>query len=167
MPHIDEFGSRRLRHFDHRPTHPAEGETMSISKASARWEGTLKDGRGTMKPANAGDVPFSLGTRFEGQKGSNPEEMIGAALAGCFSMALSAALSKAGHAPETIDTSADVHLEKDGGGFKVAKIALTTRAKVAGVDAATFAATAKETKANCPIGKALAAVPIELDAQLA
>ena len=140
---------------------------MSISKASARWDGTLKDGRGTMKPANGSDVPFSLGTRFEGQKGSNPEEMIGAALAGCFSMALSAALSKDGHAPDKIETNADVHLERDGGGFKIAKIVLTTRAKVAGVDGPSFAALAKETKANCPVGKALSAVPIELDAALA
>jgi osmotically inducible protein OsmC len=140
---------------------------MSISKASARWEGTLKDGRGTMKPANASEVPFSVGTRFEGQKGSNPEEMIGAALAGCFSMALTSALTKAGHAPTAIDTSADVTLEKDGGGFTIAKIALTTRAKVTGVDAAAFSKIAAETKAGCPVGKALSAVPIELDAKLA
>jgi osmotically inducible protein OsmC len=141
---------------------------MSISKASARWEGSLKEGKGVMKPANAGDVSFSLGTRFEGQKGSNPEEMIGAALAGCFSMALSAGLGKAGFAPQQIDTSADVHLDKDGEGFKVSKIELTTTAKIPNIDNARFQELAEQTKKGCPVSKALAGGPtITLKAQLA
>ena len=97
-----------------------------ISKASAHWEGGLKDGRGSMKPANAAEAPFGLGSRFEGQKGSNPEELIGAALSGCFSMALSASLGKAGLTPKQIDTQAAVHLEREGEGFKIAKIELST-----------------------------------------
>jgi osmotically inducible protein OsmC len=139
---------------------------MSISKASARWENSLKDGRGVMKPANAGEVPFTLGTRFQGERGSNPEEMIGAALAGCFSMALAAALGRAGAAPERIETSADVHLDKDGDAFKIAKIELTTTAKVAGVDAAKFDGIAQETKKTCPVSKALTGTTITLKASL-
>ena len=107
---------------------------MSTSQANARWEGSLKEGKGVMKPANGPDVPFTLGTRFAGEKGSNPEEMIGAALAGCFSMALSAALGKAGISPKTIQTSAAVQLDKEGDGFKISSIALTTNADVPGID---------------------------------
>src|ERR1044071_4823359 len=106
---------------------------MSISKASGEWNGTLKTGRGVMKPEHASDVAFSLATRFEGEKGSNPEEMVGAALAGCFSMALSLGLEKAGMKPESIKTSAKVHLEKVEGGFAIQKIELSneTRASAA------------------------------------
>lgn len=138
---------------------------MSISKAEAFWNGSLKDGTGAMKPAHAAEVPFSLKTRFEGQPGSNPEEMIGAALAGCFSMALAAALSKAGHPPESVKTSADVRLGKDGLGFVIENIALTTRV-VASVDPAQFAKLAEETKKGCPVSRALAATSITLDAAL-
>jgi lipoyl-dependent peroxiredoxin len=140
---------------------------MTTSKASARWEGSLRDGRGAMKPAHAGEVAFSLTTRFQGAPGSNPEELIGAALAGCFSMALSAALGKAGLTPQNIETTADVHLEKEGEGFKIAKIDLHTKAKVAGIDAAKFNVIAEETKKGCPVSKALAATPITLAATLA
>jgi osmotically inducible protein OsmC len=139
---------------------------MTTSKASARWEGSLRDGRGTMKPAHAGEVAFTLTTRFQGAPGSNPEEMIGAALAGCFSMALSAALGKAGLTPQSIETSADVHLEKEGEGFKIAKIDLNTKASVPGIDAAKFNAIADETKKGCPVSKALAATQINLSAAL-
>jgi osmotically inducible protein OsmC len=139
---------------------------MSISKASARWEKGLKDGRGVMKPANAGEVPFSVATRFQGERGSNPEEMIGAALAGCFSMALSAALGKAGMNPERIETSADVHLDKDGEAFKIAKIELSTVAKVPGIEAAKFNSIAEETKKSCPVSKALTGTTITLNAKL-
>jgi osmotically inducible protein OsmC len=140
---------------------------MSISKASARWEGSLKEGRGAMKPEHAEDVPFSLGTRFEGKKGSNPEEMIGAALAGCFSMALTAALGKAGLAPRSVQTSAEVSLDKEGEGFKVTKIALTTTADVPGADRVRFESIAEETKQTCPISRALAGTVIALTASLA
>jgi osmotically inducible protein OsmC len=140
---------------------------MGISKASARWEGSLKDGRGLMKPEHAGEAPFSLSSRFEGGKGSNPEELLGAALAGCFSMALSAALGKAGLSPSAIDTQAQVHLNKEGDGFKIGTIELTTKATVPGVDAAKFEAIAEETKRSCPVSKALAGTTVTLKASLA
>jgi osmotically inducible protein OsmC len=140
---------------------------MSISKASATWEGSFKEGKGVMHPAHGSEVPFSAGTRFEGQEGSNPEEMIGAALAGCFSMALSVALGKAGATTKSIRTSADVKLEKGEGGFGITNIALTCEANVTGIDAAKFNELAQETKKGCPVGKALAAVSITLDAKLA
>jgi osmotically inducible protein OsmC len=140
---------------------------MGVSKASAEWTGGLKDGKGSMKPAHAGDIGFSLGTRFEGQQGSNPEEVIGAALAGCYSMALTAALERAGLKPASVRTSADVTLEKLADGFSITGIALTTQASVPGVDAAKFQQVAEETKKTCPVSKALAATPITLKASLA
>jgi lipoyl-dependent peroxiredoxin len=139
---------------------------MSTSKASARWEGSLRDGKGTMKPANGSEVPFSLKTRFEGEKGSNPEEVIGAALAGCFSMALSAALGKAGSNPTSIETEASVQLDKQGDGFAITSITLTTQAKVPGIDAGKFETIAQETKQQCPVSKALAGTKINLQAKL-
>ena len=139
---------------------------MGTSKGSAAWSGGLKTGRGTMKPAHAPEAAFSLGTRFEGQPGSNPEELIGAALSGCFSMALTSSLEKAGLKPEAVHTEADVKLEKQGEGFAITGIALTTRATVPGVEAARFQSIAEETKKNCPVSKALAAVPITLTASL-
>jgi osmotically inducible protein OsmC len=139
---------------------------MSISKATARWEKGLKDGRGVMKPANAAEIPFTLATRFQGERGSNPEEVIGSALAGCFSMALTGALGRAGLSPERVDTSADVHLDKDGDAFKISKIELTTSVNVAGIDAAKFEALAQETKKTCPVSKALTGTTITLKASL-
>jgi lipoyl-dependent peroxiredoxin len=139
---------------------------MSISQANASWDGTLKNGRGTMKPEHGGEVPFSLATRFEGAQGSNPEELVGAALAGCFSMALSLGLEKAGMTPQSIRTSARVHLEKDGEGFAIPRIDLTTEARIAGGDEAKFRAVADETKKACPIGKLLASAKITLEAKL-
>ena len=138
---------------------------MSISKANGSWEGTIKGGKGTMKPENASDIPFSLSTRFEGAKGSNPEEVIGAALSGCFSMALSLGLEKAGMTPQNIRTSAKVHLEKEGEGFHIPKIELTTEVKATGGDEAKFKAVAEETKKHCPVSKLLRA-EITLDAKL-
>lgn len=134
---------------------------MSISKANAEWNGTLKAGKGMMHPAHAAEVPFSLGTRFAGEKGSNPEEMVGAALAGCFSMALSLGLEQAGITPIAIKTNADVHLEKQGEGFHIPRIALATEIKATG-DEAKIRAVAEETKKQCPVSKALAGVTIEL-----
>lgn len=139
---------------------------MSISKASATWEGSFKEGRGVMKPANGGEVPFSTATRFEGQKGSNPEEMIGAALAGCFSMALSVGLGSANAPPKSIRTTADVKLEKVEGGFGITSIALTCEAEVPGIEDAKFQEIAEATKKGCPVSKALAATPITLQAKL-
>lgn len=140
---------------------------MSISKASAQWNGGFKTGTGTMKPEHAEAANFSVGSRFEGQKGSNPEELIGAALAGCFSMALTVGLEKAGLSPQGVRSEAEVKLEKQGEGFAITGITLTTQVQVAGVDDAKFQAIAEETKKGCPVSKALAAVPITLKASLA
>jgi len=112
------------------------------------------------------EVPFSLGTRFEGQPGSNPEEMFGAALAGCFSRALALALEQAGMAPQNIRTSAEVPLEKGGGRFHIPRIELTTEVRASGGDAAKFNAIAQETKKQCPVSKALKGAEITLDAKL-
>lgn len=140
---------------------------MGISKASADWDGTIKGGKGVMKPGHAAEVPFSFASRFEGQAASNPEEMIGAALAGCFSMALSSSLEKAGATPKTIRTSANVKLEKEGEGFGITAIELTTEVNAAGIDAAKFQTIAEATKKACPVSKALASVKsITLNARL-
>jgi osmotically inducible protein OsmC len=139
---------------------------MSISKASATWTGDFKSGKGVMRPENGGhEVPFSVATRFEGVKGSNPEEMIGAALAGCFSMALAVGLGKAGMKPEAISTTAMVHLDKQGEGFGIPRIEMTTEVRATGGDEAKFKAVAEDTKKNCPVSKVLRA-EIMLDAKL-
>ena len=139
---------------------------MAISKASASWEGSLKDGKGTMKGAHAPEASFSAGSRFEGQAGSNPEELIGAALAGCFSMALTLGLEKAGFQPKRVDTSADVKLERLETGVTITTIELTTKAVVPGIDAARFQQVADETKKGCPVSKVLAAAKINLSASV-
>jgi len=131
--------------------------------ASAHWEGDLRSGNGSMRlGSGAFEGPFSFRTRFEGAPGTNPEELLGAAHAGCFSMALSGALSKAGKPPKSIDTKAIVILE----GLTITKIELTTRAVVPGLTAAEFQTLADDAKANCIVSKALAAVPITLQATL-
>jgi osmotically inducible protein OsmC len=140
---------------------------MGISKGSAQWDGGLKDGKGWMKGAHAPEAPYSVGSRFEGQPGSSPEELLGAALAGCFSMALTVGLQTAGLKPQSVRTSADVRLEKVGEGFAITTIDLTTQASVPGVDDARFQAIAEETKKGCPVSKALAGVKISLKASLA
>jgi osmotically inducible protein OsmC len=139
---------------------------MSVSKASAEWNGSLKKGTGNMKPAHAEAIPFSLGTRFEGQPGSNPEEMIGAALAGCYSMALAGALGKEGMEPSKIETTAAVTLDKDEVGFAITKIELTTRVTLPNADAVKFEHIARSTKESCPVSKALLGTTITVDAQL-
>ena len=140
---------------------------MAISKASASWQGGFKDGKGTMKGAHAPEAAFTAGTRFEGQPGSNPEELVGAALAGCYSMALTLALEKAGMKPARIDTSADVKLERLETGFTITGIDLVAKAVVPGADAAKFQQIAEETKKGCPVSKVLAATKITLKASLA
>jgi len=139
---------------------------MGISKASAHWDGGIKTGKGTMTPAHGSAIEFSLGSRFEGAPASNPEELVGAALAGCFSMALTLSLEKAGLKPESIDTKAEVSLDKDGEGFSITKINLVTEAKVTGTDDAKFQEIAQATKKACPVSKALAGTTISLDAKL-
>jgi lipoyl-dependent peroxiredoxin len=131
---------------------------MPISKATAQWEGTIKAGKGMMKPSHATEIPFTLGSRFEGQPASNPEEVLGSALAGCFSMALSLSLERAGSPPKMIRTSATVKLDKDGEGFTITSIDLATEADVPGIDDAKFQAVAEATKKACPVSKALASV---------
>jgi osmotically inducible protein OsmC len=139
---------------------------MATSKATATWNGTLKEGSGSMKGGNGFfDAPFTFLSRFEGgTKGTNPEELIGAAHAGCFSMFLAAQLTSAGHPPTSIETTATVHL---GAGPAITKIELVTQAKVPGLEQALFDEKVAFTKANCPISKALAAVPeFTVDAKL-
>ena len=109
---------------------------------------------------------YSFGSRFEEDPGTNPEELIAAANAGCFSMALTAGLGREGFNPTSVETSAKAHLEKGEGGFSITRIELSTRAVVADIDDATFQEHAADAKANCPVSKALAGVQIELDAQL-
>jgi osmotically inducible protein OsmC len=139
---------------------------MPISKATASWDGTLKNGRGTMKPEHAADVPFGFATRFEGAQGSNPEELVGAALAGCFSMALSLGLEKAAMTPQSIRTSARVHLEQTDQGFSIRRIDLVTEARITGGDEAKFRAVAEQTKTACPVGKLMSSAEITLEARL-
>jgi lipoyl-dependent peroxiredoxin len=131
---------------------------MAISKAQAQWSGTLKEGAGTMKGASGHfDAPFTFATRFEGKtNGTTPEELIGAAQAGCFSMFLAAQLTEAGHPPKRIDTTATVHLDA---GPLVSKIELDLVADVPGIDENTFNQKVEFSKKNCPISKALSAVP--------
>ena len=109
---------------------------------------------------------YSFGSRFEENPGSNPEELIGAAHAGCFSMALSGGLGRAGFEPKKIETEARVHLEKGESGFRITRIELQTRAQVPGIPAEVFQEQVRGAKENCPVSKALAGVAIELDAQL-
>jgi len=134
---------------------------MAIRKADALWEGDLKGGKGTMKTGTGGlQAPFTFDTRFGDSAGTNPEELLGAAHAGCFSMALSAGLGRAGHPPTRIETSAKVHIEKTDAGFRVVRIDLDTRATVPGIADAAFQEIAAATKTGCPISAALAAVPV-------
>jgi len=130
---------------------------MAVSKASAQWTGTLKEGTGSMKGASGHfDAPFTFVSRFEGAAtGTNPEELIGAAQAGCFSMFLAAQLTNAGHPPTSIETSATVHL---GAGPTITKIELETVAVVPGVPVELFNEKVDFAKKNCPVSKALASV---------
>ncbi|MCW5581020.1 MAG: OsmC family protein [Luteimonas sp.] len=142
---------------------------MGISrKASAHWEGDLKSGKGTLTTPHSGlldGTRYGFNSRFGDEKGTNPEELIAAAHAGCFTMALSAKLSEAGHPPEALDGSAEVDLSLEGGPT-LSAIRLKMKAKVPGLDAATFRAIADDAKQNCPVSKALSAVPITLEAEL-
>ncbi|NJC82354.1 OsmC family protein [Planosporangium mesophilum] len=140
---------------------------MPTRTSSAQWQGSLKDGSGTMAlGSGAFEGPYSFPSRFENGQGTNPEELIAAAHAGCFSMAFSNMLSQAGHVPTSVDTKASVHLEKTDAGFGITRIDLVTRADVPGVNSDEFQKLAEQAKANCPVSKALAAVDITLDATL-
>jgi lipoyl-dependent peroxiredoxin len=140
---------------------------MPARKAEAVWEGGLMDGKGTVKlGSGAFEGSYSFRTRFEEAKGTNPEELIGAAHAGCFSMALSSELGKAGYKPEKIHTTASVHLEKTGDGFSITRIELNCEAIVPGIDAAAFTKLAEAAKSGCPVSKVLAGARIGLTAKL-
>jgi osmotically inducible protein OsmC len=140
---------------------------MPVRKANAVWEGNLKEGHGTVAlGSGAFTGPYSFGSRFEEAKGTNPEELIGAAHAGCFSMALTAGLSRSGHNPARVATSAKVHLEKVGEGFKITRIELDNESSVPGLDEATFQEHARKAKEGCPVSQALAGVDITLNARL-
>jgi osmotically inducible protein OsmC len=140
---------------------------MPVRKAEAVWEGTLKDGSGTVRlGSGAFEGKYSFGTRFESAPGTNPEELIGAAHAGCFSMALAAALGRNGFSPRRIATTADVSLEKVGEGFKITSILLRTTAAVPGIDETKFREFAEGAKKGCPVSQALAGTDIRLEAKL-
>jgi len=140
---------------------------MPTRNADAVWEGDLKSGKGKMRlGSGAYEGSYSFQSRFESGTGTNPEELIAAAHAGCYSMALSHALSQAGHPPTSVRTTAKVHLQQSAGGFSIPRIDLVTEGNVPGMDAATFAKHAEEAKKNCPVSKLLAAAEITLDAKL-
>ena len=136
---------------------------MPTRHAEATWNGDLKGGNGNFSgQSGAIKGPYSFGTRFEDAAGTNPEELIGAAHASCFSMALAAGLGKAGHNPRRVHTTADVSIDKVGEGFKITKILLKTEGEVPGIDEKTFKEFAEKTKTGCPVSQALSATPIEL-----
>ncbi|KHN92039.1 OsmC family peroxiredoxin [Pectobacterium actinidiae] len=136
-------------------------------KGQAHWEGDIKQGKGTVSTESGAlqQQPYGFNTRFEGKPGTNPEELIGAAHAACFSMALSLMLGEEGHKPESIDTTADVSLDKVDGGFAITKIALHSTVKLPGIDEATFDSIIQKAKAGCPVSKVLKA-EITLEYQL-
>ena len=135
--------------------------------ASAHWSGGLKDGKGTLTSASGvlRNTPYSFSTRFESEPGTNPEELIAAAHAGCFTMALSAQLGNAGMTAQSLDTTATVTLEKLDAGFTVTSVHLQVKAKISGADRAKFDQAAKNAKEGCPISRLLNAT-ITMDAQL-
>jgi osmotically inducible protein OsmC len=140
---------------------------MPVRQSEAEWKGTLREGAGRMKLGKGGyEGSYSFASRFEDGAGTNPEELLGAAHAGCFSMALAGAITAAGHKPTRVHTVAKVSIEKVGEGFGVTKIELVCDAEVPGLDAAAFAKLADGAKSGCPISKALAATPITLQATL-
>ena len=140
---------------------------MPTRSANAEWKGDLAHGMGHMRlGSGAFDGPFDFRSRMQEGGGTNPEELIGAAHAGCFSMALSAGLGKAGFTPTRIRTAAKVHLEKVGEGFKITKIVLDCDATIPNIDEATFRKHAEDAKKGCPVSQALAGTQIELNARL-
>ena len=140
---------------------------MATRTADAEWNGDLKQGSGHMRfGSGAFDGAYSFNSRMGDGKGANPEELIGAAHAGCYSMALAAGLSGAGLKPERIHTTAKVHFDQKEGGWTIHTIDLETEAKVPGINAADFMKRAEETKAKCPVSRALAGVTINLKATL-
>lgn len=140
---------------------------MPVRNADATWEGDLRDGTGRLEFGDgAFEGQYSFSSRFEEGTGTNPEELIGAAHAGCFSMALSGDLAREGYEPERINTNAHVHLDKVDGEFTITKIELVTEATVPDIDEETFLEYANGAKESCPVSRALAGPEIVLDAKL-
>lgn len=140
---------------------------MPTRSSTARWEGDLKQGTGTMSlPSMGFEGPYTRASRFEDGEGTNPEELIGAAHAGCFSMFLSGLLSKKDHPPTSIETTANVTVEATDDGPAITSIALVTEADVPGIDESTFHELVEESKAQCPVSKALAGTDISVKASL-
>ena len=142
---------------------------MTVNRASARYEGFGKEGKGsiTTKSGVLNAQPYGFGTRFEGQPGTNPEELIAAAHAACFTMALSFGLARAGYSGDSLETSAAVTLEQQDGGFTITKSALTLTGKVPGIDDAKIKELANKAKEGCPVSTALGAIKVTLDTKLA
>jgi osmotically inducible protein OsmC len=141
---------------------------MPVRTASAKWEGALRDGSGTMAlGSGAFEGQYSFGSRFEEGTGTNPEELIGAAHAGCFSMALANILDEAGHSPRRVETSARVHLEQSDEGPAITRIELSTEVDVPGIDESELGRHVKAAEAGCPVSKALAAIEISAEGRLA
>jgi len=140
---------------------------MAVRNAEAEWKGNLREGQGTVRlGSGAFQGPYSFRSRMEDGPGTNPEELIGAAHAGCFSMALSAGLTAAGHPPTRVHTTAAVHFERGESGYGITKIELRTEAEVPGIAPAAFQEQAETAKKNCPVSKALTGTEITLDARL-
>ena len=140
---------------------------MKVRKAQAAWEGTLREGQGTVSfGEGAFEGAYSWAGRFEEGPGTNPEELLGAAQAACFTMAFSSELTRAGHTPDRIETTANVHFEKLEGGWTVTRIELETEARVPGVEEQAFQKLAENAKATCPISRALGPVELVLRARL-
>jgi lipoyl-dependent peroxiredoxin len=140
---------------------------MPVRTADATWEGKLREGKGSVKlGSGAYQGAYSFASRFEQGGGTNPEELIGAAHAGCFSMALSFMLEQAGYMPERVHTTAKVHIDRVGEGFKITSIELETDARIPGIDEQTFLEKAEAAKKGCPVSQALAGTEITLQARL-
>jgi osmotically inducible protein OsmC len=140
---------------------------MPVRSADAEWQGTLQEGSGHMRfGSGAYDGAYSFASRFQDGTGTNPEELIGAAHAGCFSMAFAGALGRSGFTPTRVATTAEITLEKVGEAFRITKSLLRMEAEVPDIDEAKFKEIAEGAKANCPVSQALAGVEISLDAKL-
>jgi len=141
---------------------------MPVRKGHGEWKGDLQKGTGTLGTESGAlkGVPYSFASRFESGKGTNPEELLGAAHAACYSMALSGALSGAGHKVNSIRTEDSVHIDRDGDGFTITRIDISCEASVDGIDDATFQKFAEDTKKGCPVSKALAGPQLVLTARL-
>lgn len=141
---------------------------MAVRTAKAQWNGNLQEGKGDMSfGSGAWSGAYSFQSRFEEGTGTNPEELIGAAHAGCFSMAFAGRLAKAGFAPRRVSTTANVHLTKGEAGFSISTVELKTEAEVPNIDEAKFQEIAEDAKKNCPVSRALTGTEIKLEARLA